>query len=132
MSEIASIQQRISQIEELQSELKITKEMLKAELDNDPEYHQAAEDAKAAVAKKKQFKDTIYNTPANQKMVATIKENTEELKTLQEILSAELYRHYEANKTDEVTGADGSTRKFKVSVKLLPKYGSSGYSRVEF
>lgn len=118
--ELGSIQKRIEQIEKISEELKVAKEMLKGELENDMEYLGVVEEAKVANEKKKRLKTEIIGKGPNQKIEAEIKENTEELKTLKEILSAELAQLFKENDTDEITDAKGETRKFQVQVKLLP------------
>ena len=116
--DIATIQKRIDTLEKLEAEVKTSKEMLNGELDNEEEYVQASEENKAAVTKRKQIKDQILSRGANQKILIDIKENQEEIQTLKEILSAELMEYYQKNNTDEV-----GDRKFKVSVRLLPRKG---------
>jgi len=133
--DLIQTRKRIEQVETLTGELKIAREMLKAELENDPSYVEAAEEAKLAAEKKKSLRNAVLAEPSAAGVVADIKEKQEELSTLQEILSAELYEVYEQNKTDQIEGADGAPRKFKVFAKLVSgigkkRRGSPG-SRVE-
>ncbi len=114
--DLTTIQKRIDQLEKLQEEVKISKEMLKGELENDLAYLEAAEETKAAGQKKKQIKDEILGKGPNQEVLANIKNNMEEMSTLKEILSAELMQFYQESQTDEI-----ANRKFVVSAKLLPK-----------
>lgn len=123
--EIAAIQRRIETIENLEKEIRTTKEMLKAELENEPEYLKTTGEAKEAAAKKKMLREEILTRGTNQKMVDDIKANTEEMKTLKEILSAELMEVYQKDKTDMIPDAYGHTRKFKILVKLLPERAAS-------
>ena len=116
MADLTTIQKRIDQLEKLQDEVKISKEMLKGELENDLTYLEAAEEAKALAQKKKQIRDQILGTGPNQEVLANIKNNAEEMSTLKEILSAELMQFYQESQTDEI-----ANRKFVVSAKLLPK-----------
>jgi len=116
--DIATIQKRIETLEKIEQEVKTSKEMLNGELENEEEYVQATEETKAAVTKRKQIKDQILARGGNQKILIGIKENQEEIQTLKEILSAELMEFYQKNQTDEV-----GDRKFKVSVRLLPRKG---------
>lgn len=119
--DLSVIQKRIAELEKLQEENRISREMLKGELENEMPYLEAVEEVKAAVVKRKQIKDEILSKGANQEVVVNIKNNQEEIKTLRDILSAELAQLYSEQKIDEVTDASGETRKFKVNVKLLPK-----------
>lgn len=121
--DLISIRKRLSQIDELEQQNKASREMLKSELESDPAYVQAFEEAKAVVAKKKQIKDGILGRGPNEKLVVEIKENLEEIATLKEILSAELVQVWEESKQEEIEDQNGSLRKFKLMVKLLPKKG---------
>jgi len=118
--DIATIQKRIDQLEKLEEEVRMAKEMLKGELENEEIYLEVVEEAKAATAKKKQLRDEILAKGPNEKVVIGIKENQEEITTLKEILSAELMEFYQESQSDEV-----GNRKFKVTVRLLPKKGES-------
>jgi hypothetical protein len=118
--ELQSIQKRIVQLEKLQQEVRISREMIKGELENDTRYDEAAVEVKAATAKRKQIKDEILGSGPNQEIVRTIKENAEEISTLREILSAELAQYYSENNTDEIVDSFGATRKFHLEAKLLP------------
>lgn len=114
-----TIRKRIEQLEKLQEEIKINKEMLKGELENEDAYLQAADEVKAAVQKRKQIKDEILAKGPNQEVVANIKNSQEEISTLRDILSAELTEYYRENNIDEIAG-----RKFILSAKVLPKGAS--------
>jgi hypothetical protein len=121
--ELSSIQKRLDLIEQYAAEIRTAREMLKGELENSPEYMELHEEVKAATAKRKQAKEKIMNQGPNQKLSEEIKHNTEEIKTLREILSAELFEVYKNENVEEITDSNGETRKFKVEVKLLPKRG---------
>ncbi|MFA4996348.1 MAG: hypothetical protein WC536_04380 [Patescibacteria group bacterium] len=121
--DVSTIQKRIDLLEKYEEEVRNAKEMLDGELDNSVEYLEAVEEAKAVTQKKKQIKDEVLGSGPNQKLLADIKANTEEIATLKEILSVELMQIFQENKTDEFHDANGEPRKFKVSVKLLPKKG---------
>lgn len=118
-----TIQKRIDQMEKLSEEVRISKEMLKGELENEETYLQATEEVKGATQKRKQIKDEILGKGPNQEVLANIKSNTDEITTLRDILSAELTQYYQENNTDEIPDASGIARKFKISVKLMPKKG---------
>lgn len=122
--DIAIIQKRLKTLEEHEVNIKNAREMLKGELDNSPEYQNAVEEAKEANDKKKRIKDEILSKGPNQKLLLEVKENTEEILTLKEILSAELIQIHDEEKSDSITDANGEVRKFKVVAKILPKNGS--------
>lgn len=118
-----TVPRRIALIEKYQEEIRIAKETLKVELDDSPEYKEAELAAKEANRKKKQIKDEIWGKPSNRSLRDDIQANTEEIATLQEILSAELMQIFQEKNVDEVPDENGQLRKFKVTVKLLPKGG---------
>ena len=119
--DISAIQKRISLMEKYMTETREAKQMIKEELENDMTYLEAAEEVKAAVAKRKRLKDEILSQGPNQKLLDTIKSNKEEISLLREILSTELIQVYQENKTDEIADESGESRKFKINVKLLPR-----------
>ncbi len=119
--DIASIQQRIKMIEDLEAENRTLKDMIKSALDSDPSFKEISEEAKAKALEKKRVRDHIMLQDGNQKTVSDVKANLEEISTLKEILSAELVDFYGKNKTDEIDDGSGKTRKFKFAVKLEPK-----------
>lgn len=121
--ELASIQKRIASIEKLEAENKISKEMLKAELENDPDYMDAHDTVKAATTRKKAAKERVMSVASNAEIGDKIKENQEEIATQKEILAAELIDHYKKHNTDEIPDATGHIRRFKVSATLLPVRG---------
>jgi len=111
-------------IDVLQKQNRETREMLKAELENDDRYREAVEKVDEVSKEKKRIKAEIEATGSNKQLVETIKENGEELATLKEILSAELAQVYVEKKSDEITDADGDIRKFKISAQLMSKRGN--------
>jgi hypothetical protein len=125
--DVATIQKRIDQLEKLNEEVRINKEMLKGELENEPAYLEASEEVKGVTQKRKQIKDEILGKGPNQEVLANIKSSMEEITTLRDILSAELTEYYQENNSDEIIDASGIARKFKISVKLMPK--KAGYEK---
>ena len=121
--EISSIQKRITSIEKLEAENKISKEMLKAELENDPGYMNARDTVKTATLRKKEEKERVMSSAPNTEIEDKIKENQEEITTQKEILTAELIDHYRKHNSDEIPDATGHIRRFKVSATLLPVRG---------
>ena len=107
-------------IDDLEAENKTSKDLLKSALENDGSYVEAAREAKEALSKRKRIKDTIYSQVENKKVVEDIRANVEEIETLQEILSTELANYYATAKTDNIEDAQGTKRKFKIIVKLMP------------
>jgi hypothetical protein len=114
--DLETIRKRIDQLEKLEQEVKINKEMLKGELENEASYLEVVEESKLTAQKKKQIKDEILGKGSNQEGQKNIKDTQEEIATIREILSAELTEFYQENQTDQV-----ANRKFKITAKLLPK-----------
>lgn len=123
LEQVASnaLPRRISLIEKYKAEIKIAKETLKAALEEHPEYEAAALEAQSATQKKKQIKDQIWANADHQTLLLKIKENQEEIATLEEILTVELMQLFQTQQIDEVPDENGEPRKFKVTAKLLPK-----------
>lgn len=110
-------------MEKHEEEIRTAKEMLQGELENSLEYLEAVEEAKEVTKKKKLIKEELLNTGPNQKLSADIKSNTEEIKILKEILSTELIQVYKESDSDLINDVNGESRKFKITVRLLPKKG---------
>jgi len=119
--DLKTIRERIRMIEDLEEENRVSKELINSALENNSEYEQSNEAVKETSKIKKNIKDQIMAEEANKNTLEDIKINREEIKTLKEILSAELAEFYTKNKTDEIQDASGQTRKFKITVRLLPK-----------
>ena len=126
--DISQIQKRIGMLEKISKEVKDAREMLNDELENDQTYIEASEEVNEANSKKKRIKEEILGRGPNLKLSEDIKANNEELKTLKEILSAELTQVWGESQSDEITDHNGEVRKFQVGAKLLPKKGT-GFDR---
>lgn len=122
--DLEMIRTRMSQIEELEEEVRKAKELLKSELDNDEAYKESVQKAKEANQEKKRLRDIVYASNNNMSMLEDIRADTEEINTLKEILSPELMEYHSQKKTDEIEDKDGEVRKFKVIVRVLPKKSS--------
>lgn len=119
--ESTTIQNRIDLLEKLQGEIKVAKDALKAELENDAQYVEESLQTKEAMARKKKAKDTVFANESCQKLLEEIRSNNEEIAILNEILATELMEVYQEKKTNEIEDANGDSRKFILSVKILPK-----------
>lgn len=119
--DISSIQKRIKMIEDLEAENRTSKDILDSQLEADGVYQEAAKEAKQKALDKKSARDRVLSDAGNQKVISDIKANQEEIATLKEILSTELVDFYNKSKQDEIDDGSGVARKFKFSVKLMPK-----------
>lgn len=122
--DIKTIQERIRMVEETELENRQAKEMLQDSLESDEVYKDLAEQAKQATNEKKKARNAILTNEANATLYAKIQNNNEEIKTLKEILSAELADYFSKENKDEIEDASGQTRKFKINIKVLP-FGKS-------
>ncbi|MDO8513746.1 MAG: hypothetical protein Q7S37_04555 [bacterium] len=119
--EETTIQNRISLLEKLEQEVKIAKSALKAELDNDQQYVEVSLQTKETMARKKQAKEIVFASDSCRGLLDEIKANNEEIAILKEILATELMEVYQKKKTNEIEDAQGQSRKFILSVRILPK-----------
>ena len=119
--DITSIHKRMSEVENFKNENKIARAALKDELENNSEYIEACEEMKAAAEKRKRIKNEILSATETQKLSLDIKENNEELDTLEEILSTEIVEYFKESGVNEIEDPDGEKRQFKIVVKFLPK-----------
>lgn len=117
--DIEQLRSRIAELEKNQTEIKTAKDTIKQQLENDLEYIQARDEAKKANQKKKQIKEGILSLPENQKFVMEIKNNTQDLSVLKDILSAELMDFYQKSKKEEFVDDQGRVRKFKIQAVLI-------------
>lgn len=123
--ELSNIHKRMTEVENYKNENKVAREALKSELENNPAYLEACEEVKTATEKRKRAKDEILAQEETQKIIADVRDNNEELDTLEEILSTELMEYYKESGTNEIEDADGEKRLFKLVAKLLPKKKSA-------
>ena len=119
--DITEIKKRIKSLETYKEENKVARQALSDELENNPSYIESCDVVKEAMLKRKQIKDEIIAQPETQKIILNIKENKEEVETLEEILSTELVEYFHEKKVSEIEDADGEKRQFKIVVKILPK-----------
>jgi len=119
--DLSIIRERMGQYETLKKENKIAREALKNELENNTEYLAVCEELEAVADKKKRIKEAIWARVETQKIILEIKDNNEELSTLEEILSAELTEYYTEKRVHEIQDADGVERTFKLVAKIQPK-----------
>lgn len=117
--EISNIQNRLKVIEDYKNENKKAKELLKGSLENNEKFVEISEAVKDATTLKKKMKDEIYALPENEKLVWQIKENQEEIKINEEILSTELLSYYQKSKSNEIKDHKGVPRRFQLSVKFV-------------
>lgn len=121
--DISQVQRRIEMMERYRQEIRVAKDALKQELEASADYMEAFAQSKEAMTKKKRLKDEILSKEGCKKLVDDIKVNNDEIEALNETLAQELMEHYQASGRNEILDGNGKTRKFILSVKVLPKRG---------
>ncbi len=116
--DIAVIQERISQLERAQNEIKQHKTVLEDALKEDERFQEVDLQMRELATKKKRIKDEIWGQAAYVEAVDKIKDIKEEIADLSEILNHELLAWREQNQSDEIVGSDGTPRKLKINVRL--------------
>lgn len=115
---LPQIKKRISSIEANKEEIRKIQEIIKDQMEQNPQYQEAIEKAKEIAVIKRKVKQDILSKPENEKFIFEIKELQEENKTSSQILSAELVEYYQKNNTDEIEDNEGNKRKFSFNVKI--------------
>lgn len=119
--DLSQIAKRTSQIDELTEKIKEQKGMLKAELDNDEAFAEISEKVKDLSEQKKALREQILAKEVNQQIYFECEENSEELKTLKEILTVELVEYYRKNNSNEFLDSHGVKRQFVLKAHLAKK-----------
>ncbi len=116
---LAEIQQRLTEIETEKEQVTTLKEMLKDSLENDIPYQEAYAEQKDWAAKAKKAKEAAYAAANADEIQEKIAEHNEKIKSLNELLSYDLFQFYQENNTNEFEDANGNIRKFKVGASLV-------------
>ncbi len=115
------IKSYISRIAKTKEDLKPVREMLSDLLENNEEYHTAAEEAKVASKKKSAVKSKILSTPegkmANDKLIGL----RDELSEAQDALSTYLAEYQRLTGSNQFEGEDGELRQIVYVAKLVRK-----------
>lgn len=123
--ELETIQKRIEQLEQAQQELKVLKLTLDDALKEDAKYQELDLQIRDLNMQKKRVKDEVWQQQTYKEAQNKIKEIKNDLKDLIDILNHELLEWRLANQSEEIIGADGTPRKFKVNVRIQPPRGAS-------
>ena len=116
---LADIQQRLAYIELEKEQLSTLKQMLKDSLENDIPYQEAYAEQKDWAAKAKKAKEAAYAAANADEIQEKIAEHNEKIKSMNELLSYDLFQYYQENNTNEFEDAEGNIRKFKVGASLV-------------
>lgn len=116
---LEDIQQKLSDIELEKEQVNTLKQMLKDSLENDIPYQEAYAEQKDWAAKAKKAKEAAYAAANADEIQEKISEHNEKIKSLNELLSYDLFQYYQENNTNEFEDANGNIRKFKVGATLV-------------
>lgn len=116
--DLAAIQERITQLDRAQEEMKQLKTVLDDALKEDERYQEVDLATRELATKKKRIKDEVWGQATYQEALDKIKDIKEEISDISEILSHELLAWREQNQSDEIVGSDGTARKLKINVRL--------------
>lgn len=119
--DVAKIHTRIAEVDKLKEANRISRQTLKDELENSDEYRAACDALTAAQRRKKEIKEQIMAGEEMDKLTHLIKENNEELSTIEEILTTELMEYVQVNNETQIPDIDGEPRKIKLIAKIMPK-----------
>ncbi len=117
----ALIKSFISRIARLKEDLKPVNEMLNDLLNNNEEYHLAADEAKEASKKKSAVKKKILSTPEGKMADDKVTGLKAELKEAQEALSSYLTDYQRLTGSNQIEGEDGELRQIVYAAKLVRK-----------
>lgn len=121
---LEDIQSRLTEIETEKEQVNTLKQMLKDALENDIPYQEAYAEQKDWAAKAKKAKEAAYATANADEIQEKIAEHNEKIKSMNELLSYDLFQYYQENNTNEFEDANGNIRKFKVGATLVRGKGS--------
>ncbi|KKQ02172.1 MAG: hypothetical protein US11_C0001G0131 [Candidatus Roizmanbacteria bacterium GW2011_GWA2_36_23] len=111
----------IRTIDDLKSQLRTHRQMVKDALMNDKNYYDLTEKAKALGKEKNARKQVIMKEPAVEAAVAKVQEATEELKDFEDKLSGYLQEYQRVAGTTMFEGSDGDIRQIVPVYKLVKK-----------
>jgi hypothetical protein len=119
----SAIQRRLELLEKSEGEYKTKKEILQDSLKSDEEMIALDDKAKDAKTRMAAHKAALLNEPDKRKLVADLKDLSQEIKDTKQLLGDELITYFMENNTLEYTDASGMKRRFAVSAKFLKGKG---------
>lgn len=118
------IKATVASMDRLRVEMKKHKEMLEDAYNNDPVYHENAEQAKAAAKKKNETKQNILKQPAMQTIANKVKTMVAEIKDKQFSLSDYLLEYQRLSGANQIEVGNGEILEIVNTAKVVRK--SSG------
>lgn len=111
----------IDKIEKHQEILRNKREMLESNLENDPNYQEAAKLAKESSKKKQEEKSRIIRQPEVEKIYTDVKDGQAQLKSMRESLSNHLQNYGKLSGTNQLEDADGQVREIIYTAKVVKR-----------
>lgn len=108
-------------IDEMKSQLKTQKKMVKDAFEDDQQYHELSEKSKVLNMQKNEIKQKVLKTPAVDAAVAKSKEIQVELKDMEDKLSGYLQEYQRVANTNVIEGSDGELRQIIPVYRLVKK-----------
>lgn len=121
MSIDSNIKTHISSIARIKEEMKVQREMLDSALQNDPEYVEKAEAAKAATKEKSQAKQRVVKQPHAAVIADKLSAMRDETRELQDGLSYYLSEYRRLTGLSEFEDADGELGQIVTIARLVKK-----------
>ena len=115
------IKATVSSMDRIRVEMRKHKEMLEDAYNNDPVYHENAEQAKAAAKKKNETKQNILKQPAMQTIANKVKTMAAEIKEKQFSLSDYLLEYQRLSGANQIEIGDGEILEIVNSAKVVRK-----------
>jgi hypothetical protein len=111
----------IDKIEKHQEILRSKKEMLESNLENDPNYQEAAKQAKELSKKKQEEKARIIRQPEVEKIYADVKDGQGQLRTMRDTLSNHLQNYGKLSGTNQLEDEEGQVREIVYTAKVVKR-----------
>lgn len=116
-----TIKKRLKIISDLQEEVNRIKAVFDETLDDNPVYQEIQKVEEKLKEETKDKKQKVRLTPNIMAIDTELKDLRKQIKENREILAAELAEYYKESGKLEITDADGTTKRFIFSVRLVSK-----------
>ena len=115
------IKSYLNKIDSQQDILKKLREMINDALENDPEYVNAAKEAKQAAQQKSSAKKAVISQPEIAKIHDKLQDGTKQLKEMRASLSAHLQNYAQLSGSTQFEDDDGQIREIVYVAKVVKK-----------
>ena len=95
--------------------------MLESNLENDPNYQEAAKQAKELSKKKLEEKARIIRQPEVEKIYADVKDGQGQLRTMRDTLSNHLQNYGKLSGTNQLEDEEGQVREIVYTAKVVKR-----------